>query len=241
MGQSAITGINLGVPAFQQNFVNASLSSGVLTVTHNLNSQYVSVTVFDENNLIIIPDDVDAVSTTQLTIDLTSYGDIGASNWRAIIVNTGANVNNIASDLNLSGQAAEDFPIFDGSNWVSKGGIEKIIVKALAAFDMTTATTTIAYTGFGFKPSYVHFLAGIGGTESASWGISDNVTELHTAFAGTNDDYQTSGGACIVLFTSPGNLQVATINSFDVDGFTLQWTKTGSPTGSAQVNVAAFR
>ncbi len=119
MGTSAITGINLGVPAHQRNFVFPDLSSGILTVTHNLNSQYVSVTVFDNNNLLIIPDDVDAISTTQLTIDLTSFGSFGGA-WRAVIVNTGANVNNIASDLNISGQITDDRLVFGGASWVRK-------------------------------------------------------------------------------------------------------------------------
>ena len=58
-----------------------------------------NLVVFDNNNLIIIPDDVTAVSTTQLTIDLFSYGDIGVSNWRAVVVNTGANAMGILNAL----------------------------------------------------------------------------------------------------------------------------------------------
>jgi len=122
MGQSAITGVNLGVPAFQQDFVNANLVAGVLTVNHGLNSQYVSVTVYDNNNLIIIPDDVTATSTTATTIDLTSYGDIGASAWRAIIIDKGATQSQIsvATDLNLSGQTTDDIAVYDGANWVAQ-------------------------------------------------------------------------------------------------------------------------
>ena len=91
MGVSAITGINLGVPAFQQNFADGDLSSGVLTVTHNLNSQYVAVTVYNNNDLIIIPDDVTATSGTVTTIDINSFGTI-AGTWRAVIIDKGATV-----------------------------------------------------------------------------------------------------------------------------------------------------
>jgi hypothetical protein len=91
MGNSAITGINLGVPAFQQDFVDGDLTAGVLTVNHNLNSQYVSVTVYNNSNLIIIPDDVTATSTTVSTIDLTSFGTLSGT-WRAVIIDKGATV-----------------------------------------------------------------------------------------------------------------------------------------------------
>lgn len=65
-------------------FNYGSLSGGVLAVTHNLNSQYVTVTVYDDNDNQIIPDDVTAVSSTSLDIDLNSYGVI-SSTWKVTV------------------------------------------------------------------------------------------------------------------------------------------------------------
>ena len=238
MGVSAITGINLGVPAFQQNFADGDLSSGVLTVTHNLNSQYVSVTVFDNNDLLIIPDDVDATSTTALTIDLTAFGTITGT-WRAVIVNTGANVNNIASDLNLSGQAAEDFAIFSGANWQAKGGIE-LRKNGNFTRDSTVATGTQAVTGVGFKPSYVQFIMASAGGE-ASIGYDDGINDEVIGWDNNSQIWIQDIPNSISFRQTGSDLYKGKILTFDLDGFTISWTKIGTPTGTVSVSYAAFR
>ena len=239
MGTSAITGINLGVPAHQRNFVFPDLSSGVLTVTHNLNSQYVSVTVFDENNLLIIPDDVDAISTTQLTIDLTSFGSFAGA-MRAIIVNTGANVNNIATDLNIAGQAEEDYLIRGAASWGAKGGVELRKVDTFTR-DTSLATGTQSVVGVGFKPSYVIFLAVQNANDEASWGFDDGTDNRGIADNnGIATDTYVVGGA-IELRESPGNIYAGSISTFDADGFTMSWIRAGTPTGTATIRFTAFR
>lgn len=81
-GNTAISPYNVFVntPMFTKvynlDFVNANLSSGVLTVNHNLNSKYVPVLVCDNNGNVVQPDDVTLTSTTSLTITLTSQGNI---------------------------------------------------------------------------------------------------------------------------------------------------------------------
>ena len=119
MGTSAITGINLGVPAFILPFVDGDLSSGVLTVNHNLNAQYISVTVINNSNQIVIPDQVTMAGANACTVDLTSYGTLTGT-WRVVVLDTGATMNSVASDLSLAGQTTGDRVVFDGSNWVRK-------------------------------------------------------------------------------------------------------------------------
>ena len=145
MGNSAITGINLGVPAFQKNFGVGD--TPVITVNHNLNSQYVSVTVFDNSNNIIIPDDVTAVSTTQLTVDVTSYGVISGT-WRIVVVDTGANVNNIATDLEITSQANLDRLVFNGSAWVRKEACAFSVYRSGGA-QLNIALNTLVQITFG--------------------------------------------------------------------------------------------
>ena len=244
MGVSAITGVNLGVPAHQRNFVFPDLSSGILTVTHNLNSQYVSVTVFDENNLLIIPDDVDAISTTQLTIDLLAFGSF-AGVWRAIIVNTGANVNNIASDLNLSGQAAEDFAVFSGANWQAQGGSELVKVASFTR-DMTIASGTQIVTGVGFKPKSIHFMSVRQNTEGSSVGFTFGSAPASnfasSTFAlGVSDSMETTSTYCIALHQSGSDSYLGGLLTFNSDGFTIDWDKIGSPTGNLVNRFIAYR
>ena len=70
---------------FLQAFTNPDLSSGILTVTHSLNTQYVLVTIYDNSNNVIEPNEFTATSTTVLTVDLSAFGSITGT-WRIRIV-----------------------------------------------------------------------------------------------------------------------------------------------------------
>jgi hypothetical protein len=144
MGNSAITNINLGVPAYIATFVDGDLTAGVLTAIHNLNAQYVSVVVYDNNNIVIIPDDVTATNSTTSTIDLSSYGSLTGT-WRVIILDTGATGNTIASDLSLLGQTTNDIAVFNGTSWVAQPPASSGFVgfSAYQTGDTVIATTDV--------------------------------------------------------------------------------------------------
>lgn len=70
-----------GAAATNGTFTNASLSAGVLTITHNkaLSAPYgIVVVIFDNNSKQIIPDEVTG-ATNSVAIDLTSYGTISGT------------------------------------------------------------------------------------------------------------------------------------------------------------------
>ena len=90
MGNSAITsGIITPRLSYQRTFINADLATGVLTVTHNLNSNYVIVVDYDNTSKQIGPDDVTLTSVNALTIDLTSFGTLTGT-WSCIVIEQGA-------------------------------------------------------------------------------------------------------------------------------------------------------
>jgi len=68
-------------------FTNASLSSGILTVTHNLGVTYPVVVIYDENENVIDPDEITYSTTNEIEIDLSSFGTI-AGTWN-VRVGTG--------------------------------------------------------------------------------------------------------------------------------------------------------
>lgn len=72
------------VGTFTQTFTNASLSSGLLTVTHNLSATPVIVQVYDNTNSMIIPDQITLTSTNVATVNLTSFGAL-AGTWVVIV------------------------------------------------------------------------------------------------------------------------------------------------------------
>jgi hypothetical protein len=82
--------ISTNTTSYSQSFTSGDLSGGILTVTHNLSSQYVSVTVYDNNDKIIIPDDIIATSTNVSSVDLWSFAISGT--WRVVVLSSGGGV-----------------------------------------------------------------------------------------------------------------------------------------------------
>jgi len=98
--------------------------------------------------------------------------------------------------------------------------------------DLTTAAGSVGYTGLGFKPSLLVI----------SYGIQAGAVSLGTALwidgnPSKGGFVETSGGLAyltdqIFVESSSGNYQSGALTSFDADGFTINWTKAGSPSGT---------
>lgn len=151
-------------------------------------------------------------------------------------------IDNKPSDLNISGQGAGDFLIFDGTNWVAKGGTELVHVDTFTR-DTSLASGTQAITGVGFEPKTIEFLSLVNVTSTASWGFSDGTTDrvLQDHHNTTPDTYSISGiGRSIGLIQASGAYN-GLISSFDSDGFTISWTKVSTTSGTAHIFYRAFR
>ena len=73
-----------GVSIYRTSFTNDSLAAGNLTITHSIGEQFVQITVIDNNNRVISPDEVEMISTTQSIISLSSFGNL-VGNWRVVV------------------------------------------------------------------------------------------------------------------------------------------------------------
>ena len=110
--------------------------------------------------------------------------------------------------------------------------------------DLTTASGTQAITGVGFTPRFVTFESKVTATTGyGSRGGVDNGT-IATCFT---DRWQAANATWAVKTSSSLFLQsvdadnaASYISAFGADGFTLTWTKTGSPTGTGTINYVAF-
>lgn len=74
----------LALLTYTTTFVNASLSSHILTVTHNLAQELVTVQVYNNSNQMVIPDQITLTGTNTLTIDFTSLGTLTGT-WSVIV------------------------------------------------------------------------------------------------------------------------------------------------------------
>lgn len=77
------TQISAKPSVYRTSFTNPSTDT--LTVTHSLGNKYVQVTVYDENDLQILVDEVTATSTSVITLDKTSYGTVTGT-WNVVVV-----------------------------------------------------------------------------------------------------------------------------------------------------------
>lgn len=84
-GVEAEIGAGTGtVVKYRGTFVNADLTAGILTVTHNLNVDTVSVVVKDNNGEQVLPGLVDETSNNAVTIDLSAFGTLTGT-WEYLI------------------------------------------------------------------------------------------------------------------------------------------------------------
>lgn len=74
--------VNLG-RVYRTTFTSASLSSGVLTVTHNLGQQYVAIMVYDNSGLGVMPQTT-VTSANALTLDFSDATVTGT--WQVVVI-----------------------------------------------------------------------------------------------------------------------------------------------------------
>lgn len=163
-------------------------------------------------------------------------------NATSLILPSGANITTVAGDTAI-------FTSDSSSNWrcrsymradgTSVGGASYKVGSFTR--DTSLATGTQAITGVGFKPKAVLLFAGVTSSSRASWGFSD--ASLTRAIADFNPlgagQYQMF--TAIRLITNGTDIYDGQVQSFDSDGFTISWTKSGTPTGTADIYYLALR
>jgi hypothetical protein len=110
-----------------------------------------------------------------------------------------------------------------------------------ASRDTSLASGTQAITGFGFRPSSVLCIAGQGGSNEISIGVDDGTTDRCLFKDATLSTFNTSATALELRENGGGTRYSGVITSYDVDGFTITWTRTGSPTGNLDLTFMAFK
>jgi hypothetical protein len=104
--------------------------------------------------------------------------------------------------------------------------------------DVTLATSSVNVTGIGFRPKAIQgWTADLSGIDTrCHFGFQpivggSNSQGLTNHRAGTPGNWLQSDQFSIWQ-TSSGNNVIGTVTSFDVDGFTIEWVKSGSPTAN---------
>ena len=103
--------------------------------------------------------------------------------------------------------------------------------------DTSLASGTQSVTGVGFKGTRVIFMMAVDGTKEAGMGFSDGSSNraISTDDGTVADTWTFNDGAAIDNKEGAGVRYEGTVSSFGDDGFTISWTKTGSPTGTMEI------
>jgi hypothetical protein len=111
--------------------------------------------------------------------------------------------------------------------------------------DISTASGTQAITGVGFTPRAVIFLSGVNFGQQMSIGLDMGMAagayvigSMNAAAAG---HWLATPAASIYFIAGESDNCNGRVQSFDSDGFTVIWTKNGSPTGTGQVYYLAIK
>lgn len=100
-----------------------------------------------------------------------------------------------------------------------------------------------ALTGVGFQPVAIIVLctSSTDPINEGSWGFGDDDLDEALMFARATPIRSSGGGQIINVSADGSNGMAAVLKSLDADGLTLTWTKSGTPTGTAEFHILALR
>lgn len=147
---------------------------------------------------------------------------------------------------------SQDIPLVDqrtgliNIDWYDKLKIMETLLSAPQKIVTFTRVLSVvsgpqSVTGVGFVPRLIAFQTGIPGAGLAwsSSGQADGTLNTCVEDLGTTNVLQPTLAG--IQRDAAGNFQSFVLSSFDADGFTLNWTKTGTPTATATINALCFR
>ena len=166
------------------------------------------------------------------------------------------------TDIALGSDAQGDVMYYNGTDWVRLGaGTSGQLFQtagaganpawatrpniALGTFtrDQSTASGTQAVTGVGFQPRQVIFFCNEAGAARSGSGVDNGTTALsiYNNDAGTATQWGNSSTESIFASQGSGTTYSGHITTLGSDGFTITWTRAGTPTGTLTIHYYALR
>ncbi len=174
-------------------------------------------------------------NTGACTLNLTPQGGAAFGAKAIKILRNGSELDPASGDILQNG--IYDFNYDTAANsavgaWILLNPVRNLKAKVISASrDVSATSGNVAYTGVGFKPIAIAALAGLDASVGAcSAGFSDSAGgSMVLGLLQTSLVNNVNASQLIrILDSSTLNGQVATVASYDTDGFTLSWTKIGA-------------
>lgn len=267
---TGVSGLGTGVATFLATPSSANLAtavtdetgSGALVfgTTPTLTTPKIVTSINDANGNEVIKTPATASAVNEVTITNSATGNSpsvsatgGDDNLDLLLVSKGTGVvkaNGVAvatGTVPVKASGAEvttgtDDAKFATAKALADAGVNTRLSSKIISVtrNMTAATGSVGYTGVGFTPTSLVFLGWIEATHSISFAVVESSKGVASVFSHLAANMGGSGTA-LYMQVDGSNYQGATVSSFDADGFTLSWTKTGSPTGTAVWYVLCLR
>lgn len=108
--------------------------------------------------------------------------------------------------------------------------------------NMTAASGDVSYTGYGFLPRALIIFSARNANLEAAWGVCDVGLRESCIYLSYAPGRFGLGSYILHIITgATPDYQRAIVKSLDTDGFTLTWTKAGTPSGTIDMAVLALR
>jgi len=196
-----------------------------------------ALTLGDDGNYFDITGTTDITSITAKTV-----GTVVKLQFDGILtVTDGSNLSIHGNFTTAAGRTM--VLICDGTNWIE-------LSRSPASFfdvgtftrDKTVASGTQAVTGLGFKPKSVAFIAVEDGADEMCVGFDDNSGNacVFTNDGASANTWASAANVSLYLATDGSNYYRGEITTFDSDGFTYNWSKTGTPSGTISIHYLAL-
>lgn len=178
-----------GSSSYRAYFDNSTLSGNYYVIPHNLNRDSVSVTIFDNENKQIVPDEVidDPLELNAVSADLSSFIPLSGT-WRTLVVAGGGSVagdgeantvTNVGSGVQLvKGKVGIDIPVrtlqsSDGTITFTQNANDIDLAASISDIgDLDFSTIS------GFSASEEQVISHVSGTSEPLWQDSINAEDI---------------------------------------------------------------
>jgi hypothetical protein len=192
----------------------------------------------------VFDNDLSAVKTIKQLDEVTLAGAEVLTNktLTSPVINTGISGTGIAAGSDVTTGTNNVLivtPKAIGDALVNTRLKSKIIT---ATRDLTAASGDVSYTGLDFTPTSIQCICSITGNFTFSMGFADSGKASSVIFPTAAGVMNENSNRLIDVISGPGAEQYAVVKTFDANvGFTLTWTKGGSPTGTLNLKFLCFR
>ena len=225
--------LQAGVDTLRTNSVlTGNITDGTILNVDISSSAAIAYSKLNLSNSVVGADIVNnTINGTKIAIGSDAQGDVlyyDGTDWARLVAGTSGNF------LKTNGAG------FNPS-WAAISSLSSKVGEFTR--DTTVASGTQAVTGVGFTPVAVILFSAQPTSNEVSWGLSTASADsgVRTEFALSADTFSSMNTSSISAIEGVGTNYQGQISSFDADGFTVTWTRTGTPSGTLEIEYLALK